>query len=101
LGCTHFTSDTSHTVKNVENYAYYRVGMAAVDLVGNPGDLSDVKCVQPKPVSDFYRLYRQAGGEAGGGYCSVQAPGRTTGAIASLAALGTFVLAFALRRRPS
>jgi hypothetical protein len=96
-----FGADTSFTVDSVENGYDYRVGMAAVDLVGNPGALSDVKCVQPKPVDDFYRLYREAGGEAGGGYCSVKAPGRAWGSLASLAALGTFALAFALRRRPS
>ncbi len=94
-------ADSEYTVKNVANYGYYRVGMAAVDLVGNPGVLSDVQCVQPMPVDDFYRLYRAAGGEAGGGYCSVKAPGRAWGAFASFAALGAVALAFALRRRPS
>jgi hypothetical protein len=71
--------------------------MSAVDLVGNAGDLSEVRCVRAVPVDDFYRLYRKAGGDAGGA-CSIKAPGRARGAFTAFTAFGALALACSLRR---
>lgn len=98
LRCDHVAAgQLSHTVEGVKNYVTYRVAMSAVDRVGNAGDLSEVRCVRAVPVDDFYRLYREAGGEAGGG-CSVKPPGRTRGVFAAIAAFGALALTRSRRR---
>lgn len=50
-------------------------GVAGTDTLGNPGVLSNVVCAVPKPVTDFFEAYRQAGGLAGGGFCQCSLPG--------------------------
>ena len=52
----------------------YVVAVAAIDELGNAGPLSELACATPEPVDDFFAKYRQAGGEAGGGFCSIEAP---------------------------
>jgi hypothetical protein len=56
-----------HLVNNVD----YTIAVAAVDKVGNVGPLSGQACVTPQEITDFFELYRQAGGKAGGGICSL------------------------------
>jgi hypothetical protein len=66
----------SHLVNNV-NYVF---SVAAVDQVGNVGVLSQNACATPVNVTDFFELYKEAGGKAGGGICSMsfsQNPART------------------------
>ncbi|XXX80052.1 hypothetical protein WMF30_14885 [Sorangium sp. So ce134] len=52
----------------------YVVGVAAYDLVGNAGPLSELSCATPVDVDGFFEKYREAGGKAGGGFCSVEGP---------------------------
>ncbi|WP_438019300.1 hypothetical protein WMF18_09605 [Sorangium sp. So ce315] len=73
----------------------YVVGVAAYDGVGNAGPLSALACGTPVAVDGFFEKYREAGGQAGGGFCSVGGPvgaGRWVswplGALAAGAALG-------------
>ncbi|AUX21400.1 hypothetical protein SOCEGT47_018820 [Sorangium cellulosum] len=89
----------------LRNDVLYAVGIAAYDTIGNPGVLSALACGTPKDVDGFFELYREAGGKAGGGYCSVTGPvgaGRWVplplGAVAAGAALG---LLRSIRRRRS
>lgn len=74
------------------------VAVAAFDLVGNVGPLSNVTCTAPEPVDDFFRLYREAGGTGGGGYCDVGGGvGRAAGGAGLLGA--ALALAFVSVRR--
>jgi hypothetical protein len=92
-------SAESATIEGLQNEVQYHFAVVAVDEVGNPSLLSEVSCSTPKPVDDFFELYRRAGGAAGGGVCAA-APGRPagTGWIA-LCLVGTAGLGLARRRR--
>lgn len=78
----------------------YVVAVAAYDQSRNIGKLSELACETPRPVDDFYELYRRAGGQAGGGYCSVSGVlGRPDAAAILAALLGCSAGALALRRK--
>jgi hypothetical protein len=53
----------------------YNVAVAAVDAVGNIGDLSSVTCARPVTVNDFWDVYKAGGGPGGGGYCALNGAG--------------------------
>jgi hypothetical protein len=94
-------TDTHGIITGVQNYYTYGIGVTATDLVGNAGPLSAVICQTPKPVDDFFKIYKQAGGEGGGTFCSIQG---AIGKKASYASLGFLALAAAgafMRRRRS
>lgn len=82
------------------NGTVYAVAVAATDSFGNIGELSDVYCQYPERTTDFWRDYKAAGGDAGGG-CSVE------GTEAPIGSLSVTAIAFALtfstlrRRRKS
>jgi uncharacterized membrane protein YgcG len=85
---------TSGKAGNLVNGVQYVVGVAAVDIVGNVGTLSQNKCDIPVQVTDFFELYRNEGGQGG---CSLS---RRDGSSRWLmAALGALVSARLLRRR--
>lgn len=71
----------------------YAVAVAAIDSFGNVGTLTDVTCATPGATSDFWQLYRDSGGQAGG--CSTEATGAPGGgvllAIPMVALLGSLV----------
>ena len=93
--------DHTGTVEHLVNGVEYSVAVASVDEVGNVGVLSRPVCETPIPVTDFYELYRQAGGKAGGGWCSLSrtpsAAAHGTAALFTALSLATFVRR---RRRP-
>jgi hypothetical protein len=76
----------------------YAVSVAATDLFGNVGPLSDPKCEYPEPTTNFWDAYRKAGGDAGGGCATSGAP---VGSLTALTALGLTVLSTLRRRRAS
>jgi hypothetical protein len=88
---------TSTTVENLVNDVPYTVAVVAVDQVDNAGVLSGQGCDTPIEVTDFYELYRQAGGAGGGGICSIGGPGRQAPALGAV--LGGMAAAWLLRRR--
>lgn len=88
---------TEISAKGLENYVPYAVGVAAYDSVGNVGKLSSLVCATPLPVDDFYKNYRNAGGRAGGGYCSLS-PG-LRGDVLLFGGAAAALLGIALRRR--
>jgi hypothetical protein len=90
----------SGVATGLENGTTYAVAVVAVDDLGNVGKLSEVECAEPFPVDDFYELYRAAGGEAGGGFCSLTEVGAPIvgRALAALGVAGAG-LALAMRRR--
>ncbi len=87
----------SYPVKGLTNSAPYTVVVSAVDGFGNVGPPSAEVCATPLAVNDFYKVYRLAGGSAGGGFCTLEAVGAPTGA--SLASVGFGAIAFGLARR--
>jgi hypothetical protein len=85
--------DTSQVL---ENGIFYAVAVATEDNVNNIGVLSKLGCNTPMDIKGFYDAYRNAGGQAGGGFCAF-GPARHGGAAALFAiALGATAL---LRRR--
>jgi hypothetical protein len=94
------STSTTGRITGLINYTKYAVAIAAVDGVGNVGKLSNVECTSPNPVDDFFKLYRQAGGQGGGSFCAASgALGHAAGgaAFAALALAG--VARLARRRR--
>ncbi len=81
----------------MRNFQQYTVAIAAIDGVGNTGPLSVVSCNTPEPIDDFFKVYRDAGGQAGGGYCQAGPVG--VGGGASLLAAASSLAAWLLRRR--
>ncbi|MEZ4220730.1 MAG: hypothetical protein R3B13_07345 [Polyangiaceae bacterium] len=85
----------SAEARSLVNGTTYAVAVAAVDRAGNSGPLSKVACGTPQEVNDFFELYRRAGGEGGGGFCSLTGS-KSHSLLWLLAAVG---VGFVLRRR--
>ena len=103
-GCGSISGSTGSTVRIDQiagappvNGHVYAVAIAATDSFGNLGDLSAPICQFPEQTSDFWRDYRGAGGQSGGGFCSVEGPGIPVGSF-SLVAIGVVVAFSSLRR---
>ena len=77
----------------------YAVAVAAFDDTGNVGLVSNLACQAPAAVVDFFNAYGSAGGGAGGGFCSLQAPGAPAFGSALGTVLGVAAVAFVRRRR--
>ncbi len=77
----------------------YTVALASKDKFGNVGALSELVCGTPADVTGFFEAYRQAGGQAGGGFCGFSPPARRGNALAVGWALALGAAAW-LRRRP-
>jgi hypothetical protein len=93
-------SSTKAEAKGLTNGVRYALGVASVDAFNNPGNLSKLDCATPEPVTGFYEAYREAGGQAGGGYCAFGAsPSRLLAGGVALAALGLVLRR--LRARPA
>ena len=84
-------------ISGLTNGTAYAVGVVARDKIGNIGRMSNVACGTPMAISDFFSIYRQEGGRAGGG-CTVAPPrdGAVAFAFGGLAMLG---IGLAFRRR--
>lgn len=94
--CTGELNGPGVSVTGLANDTVYAIGIAAVDELGNPGQLSEIVCISPIPVDDFFDNYRAAGGQGGCiGGCAVANDGVPTSALVVGLALG-FLL---LRRR--
>jgi hypothetical protein len=76
-------TESSHTARRgyalgLVNGSEYAIAVAAVDQLGNPGELSNVACGVPEPVTGFYEEYKGEGGTGGGGFCGFSALGQTS-----------------------
>jgi uncharacterized protein (TIGR03382 family) len=89
----------SYQVTGLRDGQQYTVVVAAVDGSGNIGPPSDLKCATPAPINDFWDLYRQAGGHAGGGFCALEAVGKPAPAAACFALVAGASLLVRRRRR--
>lgn len=85
------------TASGLTNGTEYAVAVAAVDQVANIGKLSANQCATPVEVTDFFELYRAAGGKGGGGFCSF-GPFRR-GPVVPLSIAALVIGAGVLRRR--
>ncbi len=77
----------------------YAVAVAAYDDDGNIGILSQLGCQTPEPVVDFWTKYKEDGGLAGGGYCTLQAAGAPVAGSVFGLGTGTALVALLRRRR--
>jgi hypothetical protein len=62
---------TSGKVEGFSSYQTVAVTVASFDQLKNVGQFAPVSCATTEPVYDFIDRYRQAGGTAGGGFCSM------------------------------
>jgi hypothetical protein len=92
-------SGTHFNITGLTNGALYNVAVAAVDNSGNVGPPSPLVCQLPLPVDDFFKVYREAGGGAGGNFCSLDVIGGPAASSFSAGVLGVTALAFGRRRR--
>jgi hypothetical protein len=92
-------STGSYTIKGLTNGVTYNVAVSAVDGYGNIGPPSSQACDYPAPVNDFFKTYRLDGGQAGGGFCALEAVGEPAGASVASIVFGASALALARRRR--
>ena len=79
------------------NGTTYAIGVAAYDNLGNVGPLSTMICVTPGPIDDFFSVYRDAGGKAGGcelstGSATPSGDSEGAGLLVGLGALGLIVV---------
>ncbi len=84
------------TDNSLTNETTYAVGIAATDVRGNVGLLSELTCGTPKEVTTFFEGYRESGGVGGGGFCGI---GGVPASGAFLTTLGAGALAWLTRRR--
>jgi hypothetical protein len=87
----------TYTIANLKNDVAYTVVVAAVDGSGNVGPPSVEACQCPSRVNDFWNLYRQGGGQAGGG-CALESVGEPVSAVSGVALIAA-TSALARRRR--
>jgi hypothetical protein len=81
------------------NGQVYAIAVAATDSFGNIGDLSSPICQFPESTSDFWRDYRNAGGQSGGGCAIIESPEVPVGSCALLLVGGVFVMSTMRRAR--
>lgn len=94
-------TSTSHRVTGLQNGIPYLVGVTTVDRHGNASPIAEVYLQAPIPTRDFYSGYREAGGQAEGGYCALaraRAP-RSRAPFAFVLGAGLSLALRALRRR--
>jgi hypothetical protein len=92
------STTNSYRITGLQNDITYRVGVAAIDRYNNASIITDLVDGMPVATVDFYSAYKNAGGAAQGGYCSL-ARGQRTPAIFALAGLAAVGLLLGRRRR--
>jgi hypothetical protein len=90
---------TSGGSAELENFVRYACAVAGIDSKGNVGNLSDVECATPEPVTDFFEAYDRAGGRGGGGFCAFGSSRSNYGFL--VIGLGAALLALRYQRRGS
>jgi hypothetical protein len=63
-------SATAGNATGLVNGVAYNVAVAATDTYQNTGNISALTCNVPQPITGFFKAYRGAGGQGGGGFCS-------------------------------
>ncbi|MEO8799095.1 MAG: hypothetical protein ABI551_14500 [Polyangiaceae bacterium] len=91
-------TSNSTTLTGLKNGTHYVIGVASYDIVGNLGPMSIPGCDSPTPVSDFWNVYKNAGGSGGGGFCSVDKNNEPAG-LGAFAIVGGACAISVFRRR--
>jgi hypothetical protein len=99
--CSGRLSSTSNSarIRILQNGIPYTVGVAAVDKSGNISPITSAFMQRPIPTLDFYRAYRDDGGQSRGGYCSLGGGTGRIGWLTCLAGAGLLGLSFIRRHR--
>jgi hypothetical protein len=84
-------------IKGLTDGVHYDVVVSAVDGSGNVGPPSTCVTDFPAPVNDFFKIYREDGGQAGGSFCALEAVGQPAGA--PIVGVGFGAVAFVMARR--
>jgi hypothetical protein len=92
---TNFVNSGAPIVDNTE----YVVTVAAFDGTNNVGIIGNLACVIPSPVTDFLTAYVEAGGQAGGGFCSLRGAGMPISRSLFGVSVSAAAFVFARRRR--
>jgi hypothetical protein len=92
-------SSSTYTISGLKNFSPYTVVVAAVDGSGTVGPPSQQACATPAPVNDFFKIYRESNGQAGGGFCALEAVGAPASSTVAFAGLGAVIVAQIRRRR--
>jgi hypothetical protein len=101
IGPSTVTGETggAYTITGLANGTTYDVVVAAVDGSGNVGPLSNCVLDFPAPANDFFTVYHNAGGQAGGSFCALEAVGEPAGLPIAGVAFGAAAFALTRRRR--
>ena len=91
-------STGSYTITGLKDSVTYNVAIAAVDAFGNIGPPSTETCNAPAPIEDFWKIYRDDGGNAGGGLCSLETIGAHVPSTTGLLLFGGCGALFVRRR---
>ena len=95
----------STRITGLQNNIPYLVGVATVDLHGNASPITTVYLQKPVATRDFFNGYKQAGGEAPGGFCSLAHHRRNelwgVTPVLAFALTGLVLRGFARRRHKS
>ena len=81
------------------NGQVYAIAVAATDSFGNVGELSSPICQFPEKTSDFWRDYRNSGGQSGGGCAVIESASVPVGSFSLLLVGGVVVLSMLRRVR--
>lgn len=82
-----YVTATERRLGGLQNGVVYAVGVIAYSQAGNPSDPSDLGTATPQPVSDFWQVYKDAGGQEVGGCSSGLAGPIGLGLLAATLAL--------------
>jgi hypothetical protein len=96
------STTTSYRISGLQNGIYYGVSVAAVDKYGNISGVDpDLGVAWGMPVAtvDFYTQYRNDGGQAQGGFCSLAGWRKRPSALVLLGALAVMLVLVSRRRR--
>jgi hypothetical protein len=92
-------TQSSVRIEILQNGIPYTVGVAAVDTSLNASPIAMGFVQEPVPTINLYQAYRNAGGQATGGYCALAGRGARLGTISFLAGAGLLGLVIFRRRR--
>jgi len=95
------STTTSQRITGLQNGIWYGVGVAAIDKYGNVSAIPESSVTYGMPVAtvDFYTEYRNSGGQAKGGYCSLAGWQKRPAALIVISFVALAVIVFVRRRR--
>jgi hypothetical protein len=92
----------SERIRGLQNGIPYEFAVVAIDKVGNPSAITSIQLAYPQGDEDAWTHYRNLGGQASGGFCTVTfgtRSGMWSAVLVALLALLALGVRHALRRR--